>query len=156
VDKMATTLLQSSVRSAKCVQNVLRSTLPRLSTAAALQKKSECRTLHICSQTTSILTPRISTLECKRQYGGKPPLTIQMVNERVLLVLKLYDKVNQEKLALKSHFMNDLGLDSLDQVEVIMAMEDEFGFEIPDRDAERLMTPADIAQYVCDKEDVYD
>lgn len=52
--------------------------------------------------------------------------------------------------------MNDLGLDSLDHVEVIMAMEDEFGFEIPDMDAERLVTPAAIARYVADKEDVYE
>lgn len=59
-------------------------------------------------------------------------------------------------MSLESHFMNDLGLDSLDHVEIIMAMEDEFGFEIPDMDAERLMRPADIVRYVADKEDVYD
>jgi NADH dehydrogenase (ubiquinone) 1 alpha/beta subcomplex 1 len=52
--------------------------------------------------------------------------------------------------------MNDLGLDSLDHVEVIMAMEDEFGFEIPDTDAEKLVRPADIVRYIADKEDVYD
>lgn len=52
--------------------------------------------------------------------------------------------------------MNDLGLDSLDHVEVIMAMEDEFGFEIPDADAEKLLKPADIVKYICDKEDVYE
>ena len=55
-----------------------------------------------------------------------------------------------------SHFINDLGLDSLDHVEVIMAMEDEFGFEIPDDHAEKLLTPAKIVQYVCDHEDVFD
>lgn len=37
-----------------------------------------------------------------------------------------------------------------------MAMEDEFGFEIPDGDAERLLRPKDIVQYVADKEDVYE
>lgn len=52
--------------------------------------------------------------------------------------------------------MNDLGLDSLDHVEIIMAIEDEFGFEIPDMDAERLLKPADIVRYVADKEDIYD
>ena len=57
-------------------------------------------------------------------------------------------------MTLDSHFTNDLGLDSLDQVEVIMAMEDEFGFEIPDGDSERLMRPSDIVQYIADKEDV--
>lgn len=52
--------------------------------------------------------------------------------------------------------MTDLGLDSLDHVEVIMAMEDEFGFEIPDGDAERLVRPKDIVQYIADKEDIYE
>jgi len=84
------------------------------------------------------------------------PLTLDMVKDRVLLVLRLYDKINPEKLSMESHFMNDLGLDSLDHVEVIMAMEDEFGFEIPDGDAERLMRPADIVQYIADKEDLYE
>jgi len=79
-----------------------------------------------------------------------------MVTDRVLLVLRLYDKINADKLKLESHFANDLGLDSLDHVEVIMAIEDEFGFEIPDADAERLMRPADIVQYIADKEDLYE
>jgi len=71
-------------------------------------------------------------------------------------VLKLYDKINPEKLTVDSHFINDLGLDSLDHVEVVMAMEDEFGFEIPDMDAEKLMRPADMVRYVADREDVYE
>jgi NADH dehydrogenase (ubiquinone) 1 alpha/beta subcomplex 1 len=37
-----------------------------------------------------------------------------------------------------------------------MAMEDEFGFEIPDADAERLMRPTDITQYIADKNDLYE
>ena len=58
------------------------------------------------------------------------------------------------QVSLESHFINDLGLDSLDHVEVIMAVEDEFGFEIPDEHAEKLLTPGKIAQYVCDHEGV--
>ncbi|KAM7356740.1 NADH dehydrogenase (ubiquinone) acyl carrier protein isoform 1-T2 [Cochliomyia hominivorax] len=91
-----------------------------------------------------------------RQYSAKPPLSLKIINERVLLVLKLYDKIDPSKLRVESHFINDLGLDSLDHVEVIMAMEDEFGFEIPDSDAEKLLRPADIIKYVADKEDVYE
>lgn len=91
-----------------------------------------------------------------RQYGGLPPLTIEAIAERVMYVLKLYDKINPEKLQKSSHFMKDLGLDSLDQVEIIMAMEDEFGFEIPDAAAEKLMTPEEIVQYIADKKDVYE
>ncbi|XP_014210605.1 acyl carrier protein, mitochondrial [Copidosoma floridanum] len=95
-------------------------------------------------------------LKQMRQYSEKPPLTVKFIQDRVLLVLKLYDKVDASKLTLDSHFVNDLGLDSLDHVEVIMAMEDEFGFEIPDMDAERLTTPGAIARYVADREDIYE
>ncbi|XP_068606257.1 NADH:ubiquinone oxidoreductase subunit AB1b [Brachionichthys hirsutus] len=91
-----------------------------------------------------------------RHYGDLPPLTIDGITERVMYVLKLYDKVNPDELKKTSHFMKDLSLDSLDQVEIIMAMEDEFGFEIPDAEAEKLMTPVDIAQYIANKKDVYE
>ena len=51
--------------------------------------------------------------------------------------------------------MTDLGQDSLDQVELIMTMEDEFGFEIPDVEAEKLMCPEDIAEHIAHKMDAY-
>lgn len=91
-----------------------------------------------------------------RHYSAKEPLTLAFIKERVILVLNLYDKVDPEKLTVDSHFHKDLGLDSLDHVEVIMAMEDEFGFEIPDMDAEKLMSPKDIIRYIADKEDIFD
>ncbi|XP_066260506.1 acyl carrier protein isoform X2 [Euwallacea similis] len=86
----------------------------------------------------------------------KPKLTEPEIKERVLKVVASYDKVTADKLTLDSHFINDLGLDSLDHVEVIMAIEDEFGFEIPDVDAERLLKPSDIVRYVADREDIYE
>lgn len=46
-------------------------------------------------------------------------------------------------------------MDSLDHVEVIMAIEDEFGFEIPDVDAEKLNSPQAIVDYVADKEETW-
>ncbi|XP_073983966.1 NADH dehydrogenase (ubiquinone) acyl carrier protein isoform X1 [Rhodnius prolixus] len=98
----------------------------------------------------------ISSLLQKRLYSHGEPLTLDLIRDRVLLVLKLYDKVDPDKLTLETHFINDLGLDSLDHVEVIMAMEDEFGFEIPDADAEKLLRPADIIRYVGDRQDVYE
>ncbi|KYB25739.1 mitochondrial acyl carrier protein 1 isoform B [Tribolium castaneum] len=82
--------------------------------------------------------------------------TEEEIKQRVLKVCASYDKVTADKLTLDSHFINDLGLDSLDHVEVIMAMEDEFGFEIPDGDAEKLLKPADIVRYVADREDIYE
>jgi len=114
---------------------------------------------HLC-QTKIINNLNLQTFKVPttlmRHYSVKPPMTIDQIKKRVLLVLQLYDKVNPDKLSLESHFINDLGLDSLDHVEVIMAIEDEFGFEIPDEDAEKLHRPKDIVQYVCDREDIYD
>ncbi|KAI4487866.1 hypothetical protein M0802_011754 [Mischocyttarus mexicanus] len=91
-----------------------------------------------------------------RLYSMKPPMSLDYIRQRVILVLNLYDKIDPKKLTVESHFINDLGLDSLDHVEIIMAMEDEFGFEIPDMDAERLLTPALIVRYVADREDIYE
>ncbi|GAB6025915.1 Acyl carrier protein 1, mitochondrial [Chamberlinius hualienensis] len=95
-------------------------------------------------------------VQIQRSYSDKMPLTLEIIRDRVLLVLKLFDKIDPNKLTVDSHFMNDLGLDSLDHVEVIMAIEDEFGFEIPDSYAEKLLRPKDIIQYVADKEDIYE
>ncbi|KAI8852349.1 acyl carrier protein-like protein [Chytridium lagenaria] len=59
----------------------------------------------------------------------------------VIELLSDFEKVDVAKLTLDSHFINDLGLDSLDQVEITMALEDEFNIEIPDRDADEIFTP---------------
>ncbi|CAH2048875.1 unnamed protein product, partial [Iphiclides podalirius] len=81
----------------------------------------------------------------------------QEIEDRVMkTVHKALNLQNNTKLTVDTHFVNDLGLDSLDLVELVMAMEDEFGFEIPDDDAERLLRPKDIIQYVADKEDIYE
>jgi len=92
-----------------------------------------------------------------KTYAGcdEAPHDIEETTNRLMLVLKLYDKIDPEKLTLDSHFSKDLGLDSLDHVEVIIALEDEFHFEIPDEDAERLMTPAQCIKYIGDRFDFY-
>ncbi|CAH1638416.1 unnamed protein product [Spodoptera littoralis] len=149
--------------------NIARSALRGL-----LRSSASFRTPVVCRLSTVVLQQKFSTINAAlkayntqyhqygaqnisvRNYSGGPPLTLELIKSRVLLVLQLYDKINPEKLSLDCHFMNDLGLDSLDHVEVIMAMEDEFGFEIPDGDAERLVRPKDIIQYIADKEDIYE
>ncbi|XP_035439876.1 acyl carrier protein, mitochondrial [Spodoptera frugiperda] len=149
--------------------NIARSALRGL-----LRSSTTIRTPVVCRLSTVVLQQKFSTINAAlkayntqylqngaqnisvRNYSGGPPLTLELIKSRVLLVLQLYDKINPEKLSVDCHFMNDLGLDSLDHVEVIMAMEDEFGFEIPDGDAERLVRPKDIIQYIADKEDIYE
>ena len=63
-----------------------------------------------------------------------------------MLVLNLFDKIDNEKLTPDSHFIKDLGLDSLDHVEIIIAMEDEFGFQIPDDHGETLTDANKVLQ----------
>ncbi|XP_055625202.1 acyl carrier protein, mitochondrial isoform X3 [Toxorhynchites rutilus septentrionalis] len=151
--------LAHSVRGLVCRQSQLIRTLTvRSISSVALQQPKQNQRVLAEPQVPLPIFKQIGRLQLQftRSYSAKEPLTLQLIKERVLLVLKLYDKVNPEKLSLESHFINDLGLDSLDHVEVIMAMEDEFGFEIPDGDAEKLFRPADIVQYIADKEDIYE
>ena len=56
--------------------------------------------------------------------------------------------VDPEKVKLESKFIEDLGADSLDIVELVMAMEEEFDIEIPDEDAEKLKTVSDVTKYL--------
>jgi len=81
------------------------------------------------------------------------PVNLDAIQERVMNVCSKYDKIDSSKLQVTSHFVQDLGLDSLDHVEIIMELEDEFGLEIPDKDAERLMRPVEIASYIFKKEE---
>ncbi|CAN7058522.1 hypothetical protein BRARA_D00787 [Brassica rapa] len=62
------------------------------------------------------------------------------VTDRVVSVVKTFQKVEPSKVTPKAHFQNDLGLDSLDTVEVVMALEEEFGFEIPDNEADKIQS----------------
>ncbi|KAI8812105.1 acyl carrier protein-like protein, partial [Cladochytrium replicatum] len=84
-----------------------------------------------------------------RWYSADAPaLSVQQIEDRVLALLRDFDKVDRSKLTVDAHFVNDLGLDSLDQVEITMALEDEFNIEIPDRDAEQIFTPREAINKV--------
>jgi len=56
--------------------------------------------------------------------------------------------VNQEQVTPEASFIEDLGADSLDTVELVMAFEEEFGAEIPDEDAEKLTTVGAVIEYL--------
>jgi acyl carrier protein len=55
---------------------------------------------------------------------------------------------NEDEIAVASKFVNDLGADSLDQVELMMALEEEFGCEIPDSEAVKLQTVGQAIEYI--------
>ena len=60
--------------------------------------------------------------------------------------------VNAEQVTPTAKFIEDLGADSLDTVELVMAFEEEFGAEIPDEQAEKLLTVGDVINYIKEKQ----
>jgi acyl carrier protein len=70
------------------------------------------------------------------------------VLERVKKVVIEQLNVEEDQVKPEANFQQDLGADSLDTVELVMALEEEFGCEIPDEDAEKIATIQDAVNYV--------
>ena len=73
------------------------------------------------------------------------------VAQKVIKIVAEQLGVREEEVTPESSFVNDLGADSLDTVELVMALEDEFGMEIPDEDAEKITTVGDAIKYIEEK-----
>jgi acyl carrier protein len=73
------------------------------------------------------------------------------LEDRVSAIIVEQLGVTKEELAPGANFIDDLGADSLDIVELVMAMEEEFDIEIPDDDAEKIQTIGDVISYVKEK-----
>ena len=73
------------------------------------------------------------------------------VNAKVKDIIVEQLGVDPEKVKAEASFIDDLGADSLDIVELVMAMEEEFDLEIPDEDAEKLKTVSDVQTYLTTK-----
>jgi len=71
-----------------------------------------------------------------------------MLFEKIRDVIVEQLGVEPDDVKLESSFIDDLGADSLDIVELIMALEEEFDMEIPDEDAEKLSTVNDVVEYI--------
>ena len=70
------------------------------------------------------------------------------LEERVIEIIMEQLDVTREECVPEAAFIDDLGADSLDLVELIMAMEEEFGMEIADEDAEKLRTVQDVISFI--------
>ena len=70
------------------------------------------------------------------------------IEERVIKMVAEQLGVKEEDVKITSSFVEDLGADSLDTVELIMALEEEFDAEIPDEDAEKIATVGDAVTYL--------
>lgn len=79
----------------------------------------------------------------------------QTIEQRVKTIIVDQLNVNEEQVTPEASFLDDLGADSLDTVELIMAFEEEFSDEIegeiPEADAEKLQTVGDVVKYITEK-----
>jgi len=73
---------------------------------------------------------------------------METVEHRVKKIVAEQLGVNEETVKPESTFVDDLGADSLDTVELVMAFEEEFGIEIPDDAAESIVTVGDAVKYI--------
>ena len=73
------------------------------------------------------------------------------IEERVKKVIVEQLGVKEEEVVAQASFIEDLGADSLDTVELVMALEEEFKCEIPDEDAEKIQTVQDAVNYIDSK-----
>ncbi|SPO20474.1 probable ACP1 - mitochondrial acyl-carrier protein [Ustilago trichophora] len=93
----------------------------------------------------AIMTPRFAPV---RFYAASAGLSKSDIETRIVDVLKTFEKVDPSKVAATSSFTTDLGLDSLDAVEVVMAIEEEFTIEIPDEEADNITTVQQAIDYI--------
>jgi len=70
------------------------------------------------------------------------------VQDRVKEIIVEQLGVNPDQVTPEAKFIEDLGADSLDTVELVMAFEEEFGAEIPDEDAEKMQAVSDVIKYI--------
>jgi len=70
------------------------------------------------------------------------------IEQRVKKIIVDQLGVKEDQVTTEAKFIEDLGADSLDTVELVMALEEEFGQEIPDEEAEKLQSVADVIKYV--------
>jgi acyl carrier protein len=73
---------------------------------------------------------------------------MENLEQRVMKIVAEQLGVNEADVKIESSFVNDLGADSLDTVELVMALEEEFDCEIPDEDAEKITTVQQAVDYV--------
>ncbi|WP_291641777.1 acyl carrier protein [Clostridium sp.] len=71
-----------------------------------------------------------------------------MMFEKIRTTIASQLSIDEEEIKMESSFMNNLGADSLDIVELIMALEEEYEIEIPDEDVEKITTVGDVVEYI--------
>ena len=87
----------------------------------------------------------------KKTIRTAKPRSENSIEEKVRQIIVDQLGVNPEQVTISAAFIEDLGADSLDTVELVMAFEEEFSIEVPDEDAEKLQTVGDVVKYIEEK-----
>jgi acyl carrier protein len=86
--------------------------------------------------------------KCRKISSNRSIQKMSSIEERVIKMVAEQLGVKEEDVKAESSFVDDLGADSLDTVELIMALEEEFDTEIPDEDAEKITTVQQAIDYI--------
>lgn len=86
------------------------------------------------------------------RFYAAAPITKEEVTTRAFEALKTVAALQDSKIALEADFQKDLGLDSLDTVEALVALEEEFDLEIPDKISDEIKTVGQAVDYIFEEE----
>ena len=130
-------------------RNILRFHLSQAQSIHSARLTSPSAPIHLLNNQTAAIN-QISKRFKETRWGYKDPRDRESVTSRTLEVCRQFEKIDGDKLTIDSNFQKDMGLDSLDHVELIMAIEDEFGEEIPEDQSDKLISPQAIIDYIVD------
>lgn len=99
-----------------------------------------------------IRTPIVSNISRPIRFYAVEPISKLEVTQRALEALKTVTAIQESKLTLESSFKNDLGLDSLDTVEALVALEEEFDLEFPDKVSDGITNVQEAVDYIYQQE----
>ncbi|KAJ5384799.1 Acyl carrier protein (ACP) [Penicillium concentricum] len=137
---------------------MFRSAIARSLKASAPRVIKTPAPFHIRSSPIAAQVPQFTPcfVQGVRLYSAPAGLSKTEAEGRIVNLLKNFDKVSDaSKINGASHFSNDLGLDSLDTVEVVMAIEEEFSIEIPDKEADQIHSVEKAVEYIMAQPDAH-
>jgi acyl carrier protein len=98
-----------------------------------------------------MLAGNVKDLSPQLTSKGEKFMSDASIEQKVKSIIVEQLGVNPEQVTPTASFIEDLGADSLDIVELVMAFEEEFSVDVPDEDAEKLQTVGDVIKYIEDK-----
>ncbi|KAE8209383.1 hypothetical protein CF319_g2476 [Tilletia indica] len=145
---MLTSALTRTAATAASRQVVVRAASTSAFRTAAAAAASPSSSAPFLTAARARLSAPSFTLSAVRSYASSGGPSVEDIEKRIRDVLGSFEKVKPSAITPSASFTTDLGLDSLDAVEVVMAIEEEFNIEIPDEEADGITTVQQAIDYV--------